>query len=115
MAVSHQDVSLQDVSLQDVSHQDVCGQAYSELAVGQWLPEGRGKVTDALRKGELTADVVVIGGGITGAGIAREAARRGLKTVLVERQDFAWGGAVGGIWLPAISKPRCIPCMSANV
>ena len=86
MAVSHQ-----DVSLQDVSHQDVCGQAYSELAVGQWLPEGRGKVTDALRKGELTADVVVIGGGITGAGIAREAARRGLKTVLVERQDFAWG------------------------
>ena len=36
-------------------------------------------------------DVVVAGGGITGAGIAREAARRGLKVLLVERQDFAWG------------------------
>lgn len=36
-------------------------------------------------------DVVVIGGGITGAGVAREAARRGLKTVLVEQRDYAWG------------------------
>ena len=36
-------------------------------------------------------DIVVAGGGITGAGIAREAARRGLKVLLVERQDFAWG------------------------
>jgi glycerol-3-phosphate dehydrogenase len=36
-------------------------------------------------------DVVVIGGGITGAGVAREAARHGLKTLLVEQRDFAWG------------------------
>ena len=36
-------------------------------------------------------DVVVAGGGITGAGIAREAARRGLSVLLVDRQDFAWG------------------------
>jgi len=36
-------------------------------------------------------DLLVIGGGITGAGIARDAALRGLKTVLVERQDFASG------------------------
>ncbi|EMP56759.1 FAD dependent oxidoreductase [Marinobacter santoriniensis NKSG1] len=36
-------------------------------------------------------DVVVIGGGITGAGIAREAAGSGLRTLLVEQQDFAWG------------------------
>lgn len=36
-------------------------------------------------------DLVVIGGGITGAGIALEAARRGLKVVLVEQRDFAWG------------------------
>ena len=36
-------------------------------------------------------DVVVIGGGITGAGILLEAARRGLKVLLVEQRDFAWG------------------------
>ncbi|GAB4345449.1 MAG: glycerol-3-phosphate dehydrogenase [Flammeovirgaceae bacterium] len=36
-------------------------------------------------------DVVVIGGGITGAGIALDAASRGLKTALVEKLDFASG------------------------
>ena len=36
-------------------------------------------------------DVLVIGGGITGAGVAREAALAGLRTVLVERDDFASG------------------------
>ncbi len=36
-------------------------------------------------------DVLVIGGGITGAGILREAARRGLSALLVEQRDFAWG------------------------
>src|ERR1700694_3144566 len=36
-------------------------------------------------------DVVVIGGGITGAGIALDAASRGLKVALVEKQDFAEG------------------------
>ncbi len=36
-------------------------------------------------------DVVVIGGGITGAGCALDAASRGLRTALVERYDFASG------------------------
>jgi len=36
-------------------------------------------------------DLIVIGGGITGAGILREAARAGLKVLLLERRDFAWG------------------------
>lgn len=36
-------------------------------------------------------DMLIIGGGITGAGIAREAARRGLKVLLIEQKDFAWG------------------------
>ena len=35
--------------------------------------------------------MLVIGGGITGAGIARDAAMRGLRTALVERDDFASG------------------------
>ncbi|AHG92083.1 FAD dependent oxidoreductase [Gemmatirosa kalamazoonensis] len=38
-----------------------------------------------------TFDVLVVGGGITGAGVAREAALRGLRTALVERDDFAAG------------------------
>lgn len=36
-------------------------------------------------------DLLVIGGGITGAGIALDAAARGLKTALVEKEDFASG------------------------
>jgi glycerol-3-phosphate dehydrogenase len=36
-------------------------------------------------------DVIVVGGGITGAGILREATRLGLRTLLVERRDFGWG------------------------
>jgi glycerol-3-phosphate dehydrogenase len=38
-----------------------------------------------------TFDVLVVGGGITGAGVALDAASRGLKTALVERDDFASG------------------------
>ena len=38
-----------------------------------------------------TFDVIVIGGGITGAGIALDAAARGLKTALIEKKDFASG------------------------
>ena len=36
-------------------------------------------------------DLVVIGGGISGAGVAQQAARRGWKVLLVEQHDFAWG------------------------
>ena len=36
-------------------------------------------------------DVIVIGGGIVGAGVARDAAMRGLRVVLVEQGDFASG------------------------
>ncbi|MBF6600291.1 MAG: glycerol-3-phosphate dehydrogenase/oxidase [Dehalococcoidia bacterium] len=38
-----------------------------------------------------TFDVIVIGGGINGAGIAREAQRAGYRTLLVERLDFGAG------------------------
>ncbi len=36
-------------------------------------------------------DVVVIGGGITGAGIALTAARKGWKTLIIDKNDFAFG------------------------
>lgn len=38
-----------------------------------------------------TFDVLVVGGGITGAGVALDAATRGLRTALVEADDFASG------------------------
>src|ERR671911_1688378 len=43
------------------------------------------------RLSEGTYDVLVVGGGITGAGVALDAASRGLRTALVERDDFASG------------------------
>ncbi|BFM11905.1 glycerol-3-phosphate dehydrogenase/oxidase [Simiduia litorea] len=36
-------------------------------------------------------DIVVVGGGITGAGVALAAARQGLRVLLLEQQDYAWG------------------------
>jgi glycerol-3-phosphate dehydrogenase len=52
----------------------------------------------ARRAADLTAladgeplDVVVIGGGITGAGVALDAASRGLRVALVEKHDLAFG------------------------
>ncbi|HHM7062446.1 TPA: glycerol-3-phosphate dehydrogenase/oxidase [Pseudomonas aeruginosa] len=36
-------------------------------------------------------DLIVVGGGISGAGILREAARRGWRCLLLEQRDFAWG------------------------
>ena len=43
------------------------------------------------RLGRETFDVAIIGGGITGAGLALDAALRGLGTVLIEKRDFAAG------------------------
>ena len=41
--------------------------------------------------GPLPLDVLIIGGGISGAGVARDAAMRGLNVGLVEQHDFAFG------------------------
>ena len=41
--------------------------------------------------GRETCDLAIVGGGINGAGIARDAAMRGLSVVLVEKGDFASG------------------------
>ncbi len=38
-----------------------------------------------------TWDLVVIGGGISGGGVAQQAARRGWRVLLIEQRDFAWG------------------------
>lgn len=52
-----------------------------------------GTRTDALARidRETRWDLVVVGGGITGAGVLREAARLGLNVLLLEQRDYAWG------------------------
>ncbi len=54
-----------------------------------WNFKNRDSIINKLQNTEY--DVLIIGGGITGAGIAREAAMRRLKVGLVEKQDFAAG------------------------
>ncbi len=53
-----------------------------------WTSGWRDQVWSSL---DTQWDLIVIGGGITGAGILREATRAGLKTLLVEAQDFSSG------------------------
>lgn len=59
------------------------------MADGALSTPARARTLDALEAG--TFDCLVIGGGITGAGIAREAALRGLSVALLEADDFASG------------------------
>ena len=52
-------------------------------------PQHRSASLDALASGEV--DVLVVGGGVVGAGTALDAVTRGLTTGLVEQRDFASG------------------------
>src|SRR5205823_9255370 len=47
------------------------------------------RTPEALTDG--TFDLLILGGGITGAGVALDAARRGLRVGLIDRGDFASG------------------------
>jgi glycerol-3-phosphate dehydrogenase len=47
--------------------------------------------TTLQKLGDTSLDVLVLGGGIVGAGIARDAAMRGFNVGLVEQHDFAFG------------------------
>jgi glycerol-3-phosphate dehydrogenase len=53
-----------------------------------WQAGGRAALPDVFAR---EWDLLVIGGGIVGAGVLLEAARRGLRALLVEQRDFAWG------------------------
>lgn len=67
-------------------------------------------------------DVIVIGGGATGAGTARDCAMRGLKTLLVERKDFT-AGATGrnhgllhsGARYAVTDRESAMECISENM
>ncbi len=59
------------------------------LLVLSFSPQTR--VANLARMAEGRFDVLVVGGGITGAGVALDAAARGLSVALVEKDDFASG------------------------
>ncbi|MDQ6919607.1 MAG: FAD-dependent oxidoreductase, partial [Candidatus Dormibacteraeota bacterium] len=44
-------------------------------------------------------DVVVIGGGVTGAGVARDLARRGASVLLLEKGDYGGGTSGASSWM----------------
>ncbi|MFX1236810.1 MAG: glycerol-3-phosphate dehydrogenase/oxidase [Promethearchaeota archaeon] len=54
-----------------------------------WNNKNRAQILKRMQ--ESFYDLIIIGGGITGAGVAREAALRKLKVALVDMQDFAAG------------------------
>jgi glycerol-3-phosphate dehydrogenase len=60
-------------------------------ALDVWSPGWRADTITHLSTQKFEWDLVVVGGGITGAGIYREAAGRGLRVLLLEQKDFAWG------------------------
>lgn len=86
----------------------------------------------ALRGGEVV-DVLVIGGGVTGAGVALDAASRGLSVALIERHDLAAGtsrwssklahggvryiaaGQIGVAWESAVERNRLVTTIAPHL
>lgn len=62
-----------------------------QVAGGALSPHRRRRELDELASRTEPLDVLVIGGGITGAGVALDAASRGMSVALVEAQDLAFG------------------------
>lgn len=82
------------------------GTAQSRRPPPPWVPPSRKEMLQALQNGKRAImrdnqqsgdedtdefDLLIVGGGATGAGVAVDAASRGLKVALVERDDFASG------------------------
>jgi glycerol-3-phosphate dehydrogenase len=92
----------------------------------------RARDLDALASADLV-DVLVIGGGITGAGTALDAAARGLRVVLVEAHDLAFGtsrwssklvhgglrylaaGRIGIAWESAVERHRLMTVIAPHL
>ncbi len=87
-------------------HHPICNRC--RIAQGGTSDRKEHRMTDA---GMI--DLLVIGGGINGAGIARDAAGRGLSVVLCEKDDLAEGTLVAlgqaGPWRPALPRILRVP------
>jgi glycerol-3-phosphate dehydrogenase len=98
----------------------------------QLTAERRLRDLAALRAGEVV-DVLVIGGGVTGAGVALDAASRGLSVALIERRDLAAGtsrwssklahggvryiaaGQIGVAWESAVERNRLVTTIAPHL
>ncbi len=68
---------------------------------------------DALRSSEtksqtMETEVLIIGGGVTGAGIMRDLALRGIHTLLVDKQDLCAGASGGNHGLLHCKAPKSL-------
>jgi glycerol-3-phosphate dehydrogenase len=86
----------------------------------------------ALRAGQVV-DVLVVGGGVTGAGVALDAASRGLSVALIERRDLAAGtsrwstklahgglryiaaGQIGVAWESLVERNRLVTTIAPHL
>ena len=94
--------------------------------------ERRSRDLAALRAGQVV-DVLVVGGGVTGAGVALDAASRGLSVALIERRDLAAGtsrwstklahggvryiaaGQIGVAWESAVERNRLVTTIAPHL
>jgi glycerol-3-phosphate dehydrogenase len=61
----------------------------TEILNFQWSSLDRAKYIEQAKNGKF--DLIIIGGGMTGAGVCREAALRGLSFLVIDKNDFAFG------------------------
>ena len=54
---------------------------------------GRDQRLEQLKQAEQTWDLVIVGGGIVGAGLLKRASQAKLNVLLIEQRDFAWGSS----------------------
>ena len=80
------------------------------LVKGSWH-QSRKETLARLKNEEL--DLLIVGGGITGAGVALQAVASGIKTGLVEMQDFAEGTSGNSKNCPPYSP--AVPDVASNL
>ena len=67
--------------------------SHSPSLGGAHLNAGRRHADLGVLRDGPPLDVLVVGGGVVGAGVALDAATRGLRVALIERRDLAWGSS----------------------
>lgn len=62
---------------------------------------GKGETAEPPHEAEGEFDLLIVGGGATGAGVALDAASRGLRVAVIERDDFSSGMSANFTPIPA--------------
>lgn len=78
--------------LKSAARADDVSQSFGDFALSRNVLMTRAQRIDDINN-TVCWDMVIIGGGITGAGILKLACQMGLKVLLLEQKDFAWGSS----------------------